>query len=295
MMRSMTGFGSEFKSTDQYDITVELKSLNSRYFDFKLKTSASIDEWENDIKNAVNEKLKRGKIDLYIKIVEKEAKNYNIVVNYELANKYEDALSSLSKQLKVVPELTMRDFVTLGNILQIERTGGYEDLYDILMGMIVSVIKKVLDMMNQEGEKTKEDIETSLSIMEKSVTTIEIVYPLNLEKYKQALKERIMEFLSESREDLFTNNRLLIEAELVASRTAINEELVRLKSHLIQFKNILSGKSPGDGKKLDFIGQEMNREANTIASKSSDYQIIENTIIIKGEIEKIREQLRNLE
>ena len=111
----------------------------------------------------------------------------------------------------------------------------------------------------------------------------------------KVVKERIIELFPDNLEDKMANNRLMMEVEMVASRTAINEEQVRLKSHIQQFRNILSGKANGDSKKLDFISQEMNRETNTIASKSADYDIIEKTIGIKGEIEKIREQLRNLE
>ncbi len=295
MIRSMTGFASETRNTEQYDITVELKSLNSRYFEFKLKTGAFIDEWENDLKNVIYEKLKRGKIDLYIKIVEKEAESYSIIVNRELAKKYETALKELSKEVAVSREATIGDYLSLGGILQIERTSGFEDLHNILMEMTKNVLIKILDMMFREGSKTKDDIDSSLSLVEKSLAEIEVLYPANLEKYKRNLKERLVELIPDKTEDAFASNRIMMEAEIMASRTAINEEIVRLKSHLIQFRNILDEKIPGDSKKMDFISQEMNREVNTISSKSVDYKIIENTILIKGEVEKIREQLRNLE
>jgi uncharacterized protein (TIGR00255 family) len=295
MIRSMTGFANEFMNTDQYDLTVELKSLNSRYFDFKIKSSAFIDEWENDLKNIVYERLKRGKIDLYIKIVEKEAKSYNIIVNEELAKKYKAAISNLKMSLFLDDDVSLRDFLSIGGILQIERIGGFEDLHQILTEMIKRVTVKILDMMHREGEKTKEDLEASLARIDKSLGEIEILYPPNLEKFKQGLKDRLLELLPETLDDPLTGNRLLMEAEIMAGRTAINEEIVRLKSHLNQFGKILDEKIAGDSKKMDFISQEMNREINTIASKSTDYNIIENTIFIKGEIEKIREQLRNLE
>ncbi len=295
MIRSMTGFANEFMNTDQYDLTVELKSLNSRYFDFKLKSSAFIDEWENELRNIIYDKLKRGKIDLYIKIIEKEARSYNIVVNHELAKKYKAAITELKNEININNEISLGDFLSIGGILQIERMGGFEDLHEILIKMIKNVSLKILDMMYREGEKTKNDLETSISLIEKSLADIDNLYPPNLEKFKQGLKDRLMELLPESFEDALTNNRILMEAEIMAGRTAINEEIVRLKSHLNQFKNILNEKIKGDSKKMDFISQEMNREINTISSKSTDYKIIENTIFIKGEIEKIREQLRNLE
>lgn len=294
MIRSMTGYASEFRSTEKYDVSMEIKSVNSRYFEFRLKTYSSIDEWENDIKNMVSEKLKRGKIDLFVKIVEKDAQNVKVVVNYDLAKKYEEALVSLSKNIGIVPTLAMKDFVSLGNILQVERVEGDDALLGLLTEMLQALLKKVLEMMYAEGEKTREDVLKSIELIQSSVDAVEKSYPESLEKYKKQLKDRIAEMYPESGEAL-GNGRLIMEVELVASRTAINEELVRLKSHMNQFRNILSGKAGGDSKKLDFIGQEMNRETNTIASKSSDYGIIEHTIAMKGEIEKIREQLRNLE
>ncbi len=295
MIRSMTGFASEYINTEKYDVSMEIKSVNSRYFEFKMKSNASIEEWENDIKNAINSKLKRGKIDLYLKIVEKDAQNYNIIVNYELAEKYETALVSLSQKIGIVSDLAMKDFISFNNILQIERIGGYEDLFETIMKTLDSLLEKIMEMMLSEGAKTREDIEKSLNIIKESTAFIEKIYPESLEKYKKSLKERLLELMPGSFEDQLANNRLLLELEMIASRTAINEEIVRLKSHLSQFKKIIDGIMTGDSKKLDFISQEMNRETNTIASKSSEYTIIENTIMIKGEIEKIREQLRNLE
>ncbi len=289
-MRSMTGFASEMKCTDKYDIFIELKSVNSRYFEFKVKSSYYLNELEVLIRNIVFEKLNRGKIDLFIKVVEKHADNYEVVVNKDLAKKYENALISMAKELGIVAELAVRDFMNLEGIINLERVGDEEELEKIVIEMLNNLIVRIIEMMNREGMKTREDIESSLSRINESVGVIEALYPQSIEKYKESLRERIQEMSANKIED----NRLMMEIEMVSSRTAINEEIVRLKSHLAQFHNVLVGKIHGDSKKLDFIGQEMNREANTIASKSSDYSIIENTIVIKGEIEKIREQLRNL-
>jgi uncharacterized protein (TIGR00255 family) len=286
----MTGFASEMKCTDKYDIFIELKSVNSRYFEFKVKSSYYLNELEVLIRNIVFEKLNRGKIDLFIKVVEKHADNYEVVVNKDLAKKYENALISMAKELGIVAELAVRDFMNLEGIINLERVGDEEELEKIVIEMLNNLIVRIIEMMNREGMKTREDIESSLSRINESVGVIEALYPQSIEKYKESLRERIQEMSANKIED----NRLMMEIEMVSSRTAINEEIVRLKSHLAQFHNVLVGKIHGDSKKLDFIGQEMNREANTIASKSSDYSIIENTIVIKGEIEKIREQLRNL-
>ena len=289
-MRSMTGFASEMRSTSKYDIFIELKSVNSRYFEFKVKSSYYLNELEVSIRNLIFEKLNRGKIDLFIKVVEKNAENYEVVVNKELAKKYEKALLDMGNDLGVVTELSVRDFMSLEGIINLERVGEEEELEKIVMNILDNLIKRIVEMMYREGLKTKEDIISSLARITESVTIIDKLYPQSLEKYKESLRDRIQEMMAGHIDE----NRLMMELEMVASRTAINEEIVRLKSHIAQFQNILDGKTHGDSKKLDFIGQEMNREANTIASKSSDYTIIENTIVVKGEIEKIREQLRNL-
>lgn len=295
MIRSMTGYASVFRSTDHYDVTMEIKSVNSRYFEFKLKTFAGVDAWENEIKNAVFEKLKRGKIDLILSLVQKDAENYNIVVNFDLAAKYEKAIRELADRIGIVPDLSMRDFLSVDQILQKESTGAGDELQVLVMEMLSELLDKVLEMMYVEGESTARDIEHSLSIIEESVKGIAEVYPEALEAYKQSVQQRLIELYPAMNEDKNASARFMMELELVASRTAINEELVRLQSHLSQFHKILSGKAGGDSKRLDFLSQEMNRETNTIASKSSDIRIIDATITVKGEIEKIREQLRNLE
>ena len=289
-MRSMTGFASEMKCTDKYDIFMELKSLNSRYFEFKLKSSSVLNEMELEMRNIIFERLERGKIDLYIKVVEKGADNYNVVVNQELAKKYEDAVLALSSKLGIVSDLNVRDFLMLDGIMNLERLGSDEELKSQLTQMLNTMIDRLIEMMYREGQKTKEDIQKSVGLILDSVKTIETLYPAALEKYKTTLKEKVQELMNSGIEE----NRVLMEVELMASRSAINEELVRLMSHISQFDKILSRKVDGDSKKLDFIAQEMHREANTIAAKSSDYQLIEKTIVIRGEIEKIREHLRNL-
>jgi len=294
IVRSMTGYSNLTKTNENYDIEIELKSLNSRFFEFELKSNYFLDELENDLKNIIFNKLKRGKIKLYIKIFEKNAKNFDIIINYELAKKYEQALSQLSKEINIIPEINLKDFLSLGEILLIKRNENFEELYSIIKEMLNELLENILKMMIIEGQKTYEDIIKSINTISNKLEAIEILYPKSLIKYKEQLKEKIKELIPENLLNII-DNRLLLEVELIASKSAINEEIVRLKSHIKQFINIINNNEEGDSKKLDFIAQEMHREANTIAAKSIDYQIIQNTIDIKVEIEKIREQLRNLE
>jgi uncharacterized protein (TIGR00255 family) len=286
----MTGFASAMKTTERYDIFMELKSVNSRYFEFKLHTSYLIGEMELEIKDILFRELERGKLDLFVKVVEKDASNYRVIVNHELASMYEGAFRSIAEKLGVGLDVTLRDMISMDGVMNLERIGSDPEAEKLIREMLGEMLVKIKEMMFIEGKKTREDIEKSLSIIADNVTKIESIYPGSLEKFKDSLKERIAEFSSKGYDD----NRILMEVELVASRTAINEEIVRLKSHLKQFGDIISGKNSGDSKKLDFISQELNSEANTIASKSFDYDIVESTIAVKSELEKIREQLRNL-
>lgn len=289
-MRSMTGFASAMKTTDRYDLFMELKSVNSRYFEFKLHTSYLIGEMEMEIKDILFRELERGKLDLFVKVVEKDASNYKVIVNHELASMYEGAFRSIADKLGVGLDITLRDMISMDGVMNLERIGSDPEAEKLIREMLGEMIVKIKEMMYIEGKKTREDIEKSLAIIAENVVKIEGFYPGSLEKFKASLKDRIAEYSSKGYDD----SRILMEVELVASRTAINEEIVRLKSHLKQFADIIAGKHSGDSKKLDFISQEINREANTIASKSFDYSIVESTIAVKSELEKIREQLRNL-
>ncbi|URA10237.1 YicC/YloC family endoribonuclease [Thermospira aquatica] len=297
MLRSMTGYARSFVTYEDFDVEIELKSVNSRYFEFRLLGTALPAEWENEFRQQVFAVLKRGKIDLFMRVVEKSAKNSKVVLNMELAQQYYEALLSLSKKLGIATELTLRDLLSLGLIVEVEKLDADVYLFERLKVILDDVLTKITEMMRIEGQKTVQDIQQSLGKIQQALEVIETRYPESLSRYQQELQKKLLEFsqsLGESTLELL-QNRLLLEMELVASRVAINEEIVRLKSHLHQFLLILEGKLIGDGKKLDFIAQEMNRETNTIASKSQDYEIAQATIEIKGEIEKIREQLRNLE
>ncbi|MCX7821394.1 MAG: YicC family protein [Brevinematales bacterium] len=295
-MRSMTGFSTESLSTERYDIFVEIKSLNSKYFEFKLKGSDIVEQWEPEIRKLAFEKLKKGKIDIYIKIVEKTAENYNVIVNKELAKKFEAALKSLSLELTILPEISLKDFIGLGHIFYLERISETDGMFEECLKLISQAIDNLINMMNVEAEKIIADILNSLNKISELTNEIENQYPTTLEKYKESLKEKIKEMLSENIKEIDINaidNRVLFDAEMLASKIAINEEIVRLKSHIEQFKKIVLSKEE-DSRKLDFIAQEMFREINTISAKSVDLKIIENTINVKAEIEKIREHLRNI-
>ncbi len=295
-MRSMTGFSTESISTEKYDIFVEIKSLNSKFFEFKLKGSDIVEQWEPEIRKLVFEKLKKGKIDVYIKILEKTAENYNVIINTELAKKFEKSIKDLSNELSILPEINLKDFISLGHIFYLERISETDGMFEECLKLISRAMDNLIEMMEVEAEKIITDILNSLAIISDLTNEIELIYPSSLEKYKELLKEKIKEMLSENFKEINPNaidNRVLFDSELLASKIAINEEIVRLKSHIEQFKKIMLSKEE-DSRKLDFIAQEMFREINTISAKSIDLKIINNTISVKAEIEKIREHLRNI-
>jgi len=286
----MTGFASQSLSTERYDIYLEIKSVNSRYFEFKFKAGHQFNALELEIKKRVQKYLSRGKVDLFVRVSEKNADLYDVVINHDLAKKYETAFRQLSHEISILSQVSVQDFIALDGVMSVERKEIDEELTQNVLTLLDQALVQMDDMMHSEGKKTVEDIRSSLDNISEAAQIIQSRYPESLKIYKKNLEERIQELTNNQMDP----NRLLMEIEIVASRSAINEELVRLESHVEQFSKILSGKQKGDAKKLDFISQEMNRETNTIASKSGDAEIIRQTIALKGEIEKIREQLRNL-
>ncbi len=286
----MTGYASLIENTDNFDVFMEIKSVNSRYYEFRLKSSNYFNEMEIEFKNEVMKYLERGKVELFIKVVEKTADNFSVVINEGLISKYSEALQQIARSSGIKTEIAMNDFTRLEGVLTLERLDKSEELEELARRMLSELLKKLVKMMNEEGEVTARDISGALDRIQASLDIIEKRYPITLEEYKKTLKERIDELINQS----YDENRILMEVEIMASRSAINEEVVRLQSHLDQMQKILQNKVKGDAKKMDFICQEMNRETNTIGSKSSDYNITEQTIAIKGDIEKIREQVRNI-
>lgn len=297
MLRSMTGFASSFVVLEDFDIEIEVKSVNSRYFEFKLHGTPLSVDWENEFRAQVFNVLKRGKIDLLIRVIEKNARHSRVVVNTDLAKQYYHALVNLARELNMPMDVSIKDLLAVGSFLEVEKMDADVYLFEKLRESLAVILERVSSMMMLEGQKIVQDIESSLRRITQALEFIETRYPESLQRYQQELQKKLLEFsqgIGESTREM-VQNRILFEMELVASRVTINEEIIRLKSHLHQFHQILSGKIQGDGKKLDFLSQEMNRETNTIASKSQDYEIIQATIEIKSEIEKIREHLRNLE
>ena len=290
MIRGMTGKSTLRFSTDFLDVEMEIKSVNSRFFEFRIKTPSRYAALEMETRKIASHKLNRGKIDFNLRINEKELQSAGLSINMVLAKSYLDASRKVAEELNISDNISLKDILSFPQVLNTDTSDVDDATLKILLEYFEKLIDQMLPMMIDEGESTIDDIQNSLDIMVKSLDFVKTKYPQVLNKYKTNLRERVLEITTVKP----TDERLSIELEIFASRTAINEEIVRLDNHIRVMQDILLGKRPETSKELDFIGQEMNREVNTIASKSSDFEITEHTIILKSEIEKMREQFRNI-
>ena len=290
MIRGMTGKSSLRFSTDFLDVEMEIRSVNSRFFEFRIKTPARYAALEMDTRKIASQKLGRGKIDFNLRINEKEAQSAGLSINMALAKSYLEASRKVAEELNLTDSISLKDILSFSQVLNSDISDVDDSTLKLLLEQFEKLIDQMLPMMIEEGKSTLEDVQNSLNVMVKSLEFVKIKYPQVLDKYKSALRDRVLEVSSLKPSE----ERLSLELEMFASRTAINEEIVRLDNHIRVMQDILLGKRPETSKELDFIGQEMNREVNTIASKSSDFEITEQTIILKSEIEKMREQFRNL-
>lgn len=294
MIKSMTGFGRGEYTDGKRNIIVEIKSVNHRYSDISVKMPRRYGFAEDKIKNTVKEKLSRGKIDVSI-IVENITENdVNIKLNAMLAKQYVDNLKELKETFGVEGDITLQFLAGLPDVMK--AIPDVEDEEEITKAILIPVAEAAANleaMRAVEGQKLGEDLiakgATIKEILDKIVEKAPTVAAAHTEK----LRERITELLGGSVQ--IPEDRILVEAAIFADKCAIDEEITRLNSHLIQLKDIISTAKQPVGKKLDFLVQEMNREANTIGSKSNDIEITGYMLDIKSEIEKIREQVQNIE
>ena len=294
MIKSMTGFGRGEFSDENRTVTVEMKSVNNRYADINLRMPRNCSFLQEDIKKVIRETAKRGKIDVSIQIESLTDEDTEIMLNTELASQYYDKLRDLGEQLGMDDKITLEYIASRPDVVQ---TQPKEVNEDELSATVLAAVKEAAlnhdKMRGIEGEKLAEDLLMRGELIKGLKDKIEERAGLVPKQYKEKLTERINELVGNSVE--IPEERIAVEAALFADKCNITEELIRLDSHLEQLKTILSKSSQPAGKKLDFLVQEMNREANTIGSKANDIEITNNMIEIKAEIEKIREQVQNIE
>lgn len=294
MIKSMTGFGRGEYTDGKRSITVEIKSVNHRYSDITVKMPRRYTFAEDKIKNTVKEKIRRGKVDVSI-IVDNIAENdVNIRLNTMLAKQYYDNLTELRSEFDLSGDISLQFMASLPDVMKV--IPDVEDEEEITNAILIPVAEAAANLEKMravEGEKLAEDLIAKGEHVKEILDRIEERAPQVVVDYTAKLKERIQELVGSAVQ--IPEDRILVEAAVFADKCAIDEEITRLNSHLIQLRNIIEKSSQPEGKKLDFLVQEMNREANTIGSKANDITITNYMLEIKSEIEKIREQVQNIE
>lgn len=294
MIKSMTGFGRGEYTDGKRSIIAEIKSVNHRYSDITIKMPRRYTFAEDKIKNAVKDKIRRGKVDVSI-IVDNIADNdVNIRLNTMLAKQYYDNLTELRGEFDLSGDISLQFLASLPDVMK--AIPDVEDEDEITKAILIPVAEAAANLEKMravEGEKLAEDLIAKGAHVKEILDKIAERAPQVVVDYTAKLKERIQDLVGSSVQ--VPEDRILVEAAVFADKCAIDEEITRLNSHLIQLRNIIENSSQPEGKKLDFLVQEMNREANTIGSKANDITITSYMLEIKSEIEKIREQVQNIE
>lgn len=292
MIRSMTGYGRAQRIIDGRDITVEIKSVNHRFLEFTARVPRGCGYLEEKLKSYMQGRASRGKVEVGVQIQTVEAANTVVEVNQELAGAYIHALRELGKQYGLTDDLSVSSISRFSEIFTVRRAPEDEDaVWEAVQAVTGEAAERFLWMRELEGEKLQDDLLDRLSQIEQRVGLVEEQSPRTLAAYRERLTAKISEVLDDRQID---EARILTEAAVFADRIAVDEETVRLRSHIAQFRGIL-GQGGAVGRKLDFLVQEINREANTIGSKAQDVEVARLVVEIKSDIEKIREQIQNIE
>ena len=289
----MTSFGRA-QSEEGKDLcfSIEMKSVNHRYLDINIRMPKTMLSLEEKIRNIISKRLNRGKVDVFINYKNYSNNSGKTVLNLELAKGYYNCLKEIEGNLNVIDDISVTKIARFPDVITIEEP---EENLEEIFGEIAPLVESALNLMEEmrlrEGAKLKDDILVKLELIESDVKKIESLADIVPKNYKKKLEERLSELLSGVDID---ESRIALEVAIFSDKAAVDEEITRLKSHLSQIRNTLCLDEP-IGRKLDFIIQEMNREANTIASKSSDINMTNIVIEIKNTLEKIREQIQNIE
>ena len=292
MVKSMTGYGGSRQIIDNREISVEIRSVNHRYFELNCRTPREMSFLEEKIKAVVKEKVFRGKVDIFVSVGVDENEEAVVTVNHSLAGGYVKALREIAVKYGLSDDISATSIARYNDIFKINKPQADEEkIWNSVKTVLDDAVDKFVAMRQAEGEKLYEDITGRCKTILSLVGDVEQRSPQTVEEYRTKLLERMNEVLAGATVD---EQRILTEAAIFADKVAVAEETVRLRSHFDQFDKIL--KADGAvGRKIDFILQEMNREANTIGSKVQDAQLAHIVVDIKAELEKIREQVQNIE
>lgn len=292
MIRSMTGYGRYQEVIDGRDILVEIRSVNHRFYEFSARVPRAYGYLEGKLKSMLGGEITRGKVEVNVSIFNADGKEALIEANRSIAEGYVNALRNVNKELGLEDDIALSHIMRLQDVFIIQNVvDDEEEIWDCVRVVAENSLQKFLSMREIEGESLKEDILSRIDTVSGIVAAINERTPDLCKEYKEKLYSKITELLQTTNID---EQRVLTEVAIFAEKTAIDEEIVRLESHVKQFITILES-GGAVGRKLDFLVQELNREVNTIGSKAHDIDITRMVVEIKSEIEKIREQIQNIE
>lgn len=292
MIHSMTGFGRGQGQANGMDITVELRSVNHRFFEYSSRLPRAFGFLDEKLKSFLQERIARGKVDVSVYIDVTDAPGAEVAVNRTLAQAYASAARELADVCGVPNDLTTRSLMQLPDVITVRRAAEDEDaVWAAVRGVTEQALERFLAMREREGARMREDVLNRRRTLLEAVAFVEERSPQTVREHMDKVQTRMRELLDGAAVD---EGRLLTEAGLIADRLAVAEETVRLRSHLDQLEALVNADEPV-GRKLDFLVQEINRETNTIGSKSQDLSLTRRIVDMKSEIEKIREQIQNIE
>lgn len=293
MIRSMTGFGHGEVSNDKNQkVTVEMKSVNHRYCDISLKLPKKLAMFEANIRNIMKEYASRGKIDIYVSYEDLSETAVSLHYNQAMAEEYMQVFKKMQEDFNIETKITAEALAKYPEVVTIEEVQQDEEVWwELLEAALRQSAEKFVETRTIEGANLKRDLLGKLDQMAADVAFIEERSPQIIAEYRSKLEEKVKEFLEDS---TIEENRIAAEVTLYADKIAVDEEIVRLQSHISSMTDVLES-DESIGRKLDFMAQEMNREANTILSKSSDVDLADHAIELKTNVEKVREQIQNIE
>ncbi|MCQ2487176.1 MAG: YicC family protein [Clostridia bacterium] len=292
MVKSMTGFGRAQLENEAYSILIEVKAVNHRYFEPNFRVTRQYAFLEEKLKAYLQEYIARGKVECMVSIQELASDNVTLQINHSLAKAYVDACAELEETYNIRNDLSATNLIRFNDVAAIHKEATDEEtIWNVVKPVLAEAVDKFVAMREREGEKLKEDICSKADNILENVAFIEKRSPETVAEYNEKMKQRMRELLDDAKVD---ETRLLTEAAIYADKVAVDEETVRLHSHIEGLKAMFT-EDGAIGRKMDFLVQEINRETNTIGSKCSDFEITSRVLAMKGEIEKIREQVQNIE
>ena len=292
MVRSMTGYGKGIAENSDARVTIEMKSVNHRYLDLNIKLPKKLNFLESTIRNKISESVFRGKVDVYITLNEHSDACYQVTINDAIAQKYYDSISVMADKLGIDNDMKASSISRLPDVIELEEMEADEDsLKALVLDALDSCVAQFVDSRIAEGNRLETDLIAKMDEMLVLVDKLEARSPQIIEEYRARLKTKVAELLDDNHID---ESRVAQEVVIYADKICIDEEMVRLKSHVSETRGVFE-LDKEVGRKLDFLAQELNREANTILSKSTDVEIADIGITLKTLIEKVREQIQNIE